>query len=159
MLSPQCVSIAVTVGPMMNIKTYSELITIPTFIERYRYLRLGGVVGEETFGFDRYLNQIFYKSKEWLSIRDYVIVRDTGNNDYCLDLGMDGHEIRGRILIHHMNPINKEDILRRSEYLLDPEYLICTTKNTHDAIHYGNESLLVTAPIERTKNDTCLWRR
>lgn len=143
----------------MSIKTYSELITLPTFIERYRYLRLGGQVGEETFGFDRYINQIFYKSKEWLAVRDHVILRDTGTSDYCLDLGADGHEICGRILIHHMNPITKEDIIRRTEYLLDPEYLICTTKNTHDAIHYGDESLLFTAPIERTKNDTCLWRR
>ena len=143
----------------MSIKTYSELITLPTFIERYRYLRLGGLVGEETFGFDRYINQIFYKSKEWLAIRDHVILRDTGINDYCQDLGAAGHDICGRILIHHMNPITKEDIIRRTRYLLDPEYLICTTKNTHDAIHYGDESLLITAPIERTKNDTCLWRR
>jgi hypothetical protein len=109
----------------MIIRTYSELITIPTFEERYRYLRLGGSVGEETFGFDRYLNQAFYKSDEWLAIRDYVIIRDTKNNDYCQDLGMDsGYDIHGRILIHHMNPITKDDILRRTKYLLDPEYLI-----------------------------------
>lgn len=144
---------------MTMIRTYSELITLPTFIERYRYLRLGGRVGEETFGFDRYLNQLFYKSDEWLAIRDYVILRDTGSNDYCQDLGMEGHDIRGRILIHHMNPITKEDILRRTKYLLDPEYLISTIKNTHDAIHYGDESLLITAPIERRPNDTCPWRR
>lgn len=137
----------------MNIRTYSELITLPTFEERYEYLRLGGMVGEETFGFDRYLNQSFYKSKEWLSIRDKVIVRDNG----C-DLAMEDREIHGRILIHHMNPITKEDILNRSEFLLDPEYLICTVKNTHDAIHYGDASLLITAPIERSKNDTCPWR-
>lgn len=135
-------------------KTYSELITLPTFEERYRYLRIGGRVGEETFGFDRYLNQIFYKSKEWLSIRDQVIARDNG----C-DLGIPGREIHGRILIHHMNPITVEDILNRSDLLLNPEYLICTVKNTHDAIHYGDENLLNKDPIERTKNDTCPWRR
>lgn len=142
-----------------KIRTYSELITIPTFIERYRYLRLGGKVGEETFGFDRYLNQQFYKSDEWLRIRDYVILRDTGCNDYCQDLGVDGYDIRGRILIHHMNPITVDDIIHRSDFLLNPEYLICTTKNTHDAIHYGNEDILIQAPVERRKNDTCPWRR
>ena len=139
---------------MMSIKTYSELITIPTFEERYEYLRLNGRVGEETFGFDRYLNQVFYKSKEWRSIRDYVIARDNG----C-DLGMEGYEIFGQILIHHMNPITKEDILERKDVLLNPEYLITTVKNTHDAIHYGDRSLLVTTPIERRKNDTCPWRK
>lgn len=138
----------------MIIRKYSELITIPTFEERYDYLRLGGKVGEETFGFDRYINQMFYKSKEWLSIRDQVIIRDNG----C-DLGVKGHEIYGRILIHHMNPITKEDILNGSDYLLNPEYLITTIKNTHDAIHYGDRSLLITAPIERSRNDTCPWRR
>ena len=137
----------------MSIRTYSELITLSTFEERYRYLKLDGRVGEDTFGFDRYLNQIFYKSKEWRSIRDYIIVRDNG----C-DLGMEGHDIFGRILIHHMNPITKEDILERSDLLLNPEYLICISKNTHDAIHYGDESLLITAPRERTKNDTCPWK-
>lgn len=136
------------------IRTYSELITLPTFEERYRYLRLGGKVGEETFGFDRYLNQVFYRSDEWRSIRDQVIMRDNG----C-DLGMEDREIMDRILIHHMNPITKEDILKRSKYLLDPEFLICTMKNTHDAIHYGDESLLYTAPIVRTPYDTCPWRR
>lgn len=137
----------------MIIRTYSELITLPTFEERYRYLKLGGRVGEETFGFDRYINQIFYQSDEWKSIRDFVIVRDGG----C-DLGMPDREIHTRILVHHMNPIRQEDILRRSKFLLDPEYLICTIKNTHDAIHYGDESLLILTPIERTKNDTCPWR-
>lgn len=137
----------------MSIRTYSELIALPTFEERYEYLRLGGKVGEDTFGFDRYLNQSFYKSKEWLAIRDKVIIRDNG----C-DLAMEDRAIHGRILIHHMNPITKEDILNRSEFLLDPEYLICTVKNTHDAIHYGDRSLLITAPIERSKNDTCPWR-
>lgn len=137
----------------MNIRTYSELITLSTFEERYEYLRIGGKVGEETFGFDRYLNQAFYKSKEWLAIRDEVIVRDNG----C-DLGVEGREINGKILIHHMNPITVKDILERSDFLLNPEYLISTVKNTHDAIHYGDDSLLVKDPIERRKNDTCPWR-
>ena len=138
---------------MKNIKTYSELITIPTFEERFEYLKLDGQVGVETFGFNRYLNQVFYKSDEWLSIRDYVITRDNG----C-DLGMEGYEIYGRILIHHINPITKDDIIQRSRNLLDPENLITTVKRTHDAIHYGDSNLLIKAPIERRKNDTCPWR-
>lgn len=137
----------------MNIRTYSELVKMDSFEERFEYLKLNGEVGKETFGFDRYLNQAFYKSPEWRAVRDKVIIRDCG----C-DLAMTGYEIRGKILIHHMNPITKEDILRRSEFLLNPEYLICTIKSTHDAIHYGDESLLMKAPIERTKNDTCPWR-
>lgn len=137
----------------MSIRTYSELIKIPTFTERFEYLRLDGLVGEETFGFDRYLNQVFYKSREWLEARDYVIVRDFG----C-DLGIEGREIFGRILVHHMNPIRKEDIISRSKFLLNPEYLICVSKNTHDAIHYSDNSLLISEPIERTKNDMCPWR-
>lgn len=148
-----CVFIVVMVIKMI-IRTYSELITLPTFEERYEYLRLGGKIGEETFGFDRYLNQIFYKTKEWLSVRDYVIVRDNG----C-DLGVEGHEIYGRILVHHMNPISKTDIIQRSKFLLDPDFLISTIKNTHNAIHYGDRSLLITAPKERYKNDTCPWKR
>lgn len=136
------------------IRTYSELIQIPTFIERYRYLRIGGRVGEDTFGFDRYLNQLFYNSDEWKAIRDHVIIRDNG----C-DLGMPDREIIGqKILIHHMNPISVEDIVKRSKYLLDPEYLITTVKNTHDAIHYGSENILIQMPPERTKNDTCPWK-
>lgn len=138
----------------MIIRTYSELITLPTFEERYRYLRLDGRVGQETFGFDRWLNQKFYKDPEWLRVRDFVIIRDNG----C-DLGIEGREIHSRILIHHMNPITTEDIVKRSKYLLDPEYLICTVKRTHDAIHYGDESLLILNPIERTKNDTCPWKQ
>ena len=138
----------------MSIRTYSELITLPTFEERYQYLRLNGRVGEETFGFDRWLNQKFYKDPEWLRIRDEVIIRDNG----C-DLAIPGREIYSRILIHHMNPITKDDILQRSKYLLDTEYLICTIKNTHDAIHYGDENLLVKGPVERKPNDTCPWRR
>lgn len=138
-----------------NIRTYSELITLPTFEERYQYLRLGGKIGEATFGFDRYLYEQFLRSDEWKSIRDYVIIRDNG----C-DLAIPDREIRGktRIIIHHMNPVTKEDVLRRTDFLLNPEYMICTLKNTHDAIHYGDESLLYKAPIERSRNDTCPWR-
>lgn len=138
----------------MNIRTYSELSQLATFEERYRYLRLGGYVGKETFGFNRWINQMFYKDSEWLKVRDIVIMRDNG----C-DLGIKGREIYSKIIVHHMNPITKADILDRSKFLLDPEYLICTVKNTHDAIHYGDESLLITLPIERSKNDTCPWRR
>ena len=138
----------------MNIKTYTELSRLSTFEERYRYLRIGGSIGHETFGFDRYLNQVFYRSQKWKSIRDQVIIRDNG----C-DLGVDGYEIYGRIIVHHMNPITLKDIERESEFLLDPEFLICTVHNTHNAIHYGDENLLIKAPIERSKNDTCPWRR
>lgn len=138
----------------MMIRTYSELIKLPTFEERFRYLCLNGDVGKETFGFDRYLNQGFYKSNEWLEVRDYVIIRDNG----C-DLAIEGREIRGRILVHHMNPVTKEDILTRSKYLLDPEYMITTIKNTHDAIHYSDENILFKLPVERMKNDTCPWKR
>ena len=138
----------------INYRTYTELSRLPTFEERYRYLRLTGQVCKETFGFDRYLNQNFYRSQRWKRIRDEVILRDNG----C-DLGVEGYEIYGRIIIHHMNPITLEDIERESVYLLDPEFLICTVHRTHNAIHYGDESLLITAPIERTKYDTCPWRK
>lgn len=138
----------------MIIRTYSELIKLPTFEERFQYLKLDGDVGVETFGFDRYLNQAFYSSDEWKSIRNQVIIRDNG----C-DLGIEGREIYKRIIIHHMNPITKEDLLYRTEYLLNPEYMICTMKNTHDAIHYGDENLLFKEPGERKPNDTCPWRR
>ena len=139
----------------MNIKTYSELITLPTFEERYLYLRLGGKVGEDTFGFDRYLNQVFYRSEEWKAIRRQVIIRDNG----C-DLGCEDREIPNgvKILIHHMNPITKKDILDRSDFLLNPEYLITTIKHTHDSIHYGDDSSIFTPIIERSKNDTCPWK-
>ena len=139
---------------MKRIRTYSELIKLQTFEERFQYLQLNGRVGEETFGFDRYLNQKFYNDPEWLRIRDQVIIRDNG----C-DLAMPDREIKTRILVHHMNPIDKEDILRRSDFLLNPEYLICTIKATHDAIHYGDESKLIIMPPERRPNDTCPWRR
>ena len=138
---------------MRTIRTYSELIRLPTFEERFRYLKLDGLVGKDTFGFDRYLNQEFYRSKEWKEVRDFVIVRDNG----C-DLGMDGYEIVGRIYIHHMNPITVNDIVHSSDFLLNPDYLICVSHNTHNAVHYGDEGLLVTAPVERRKNDTCPWR-
>ena len=136
-----------------NIRTYSELIQLPTFEDRFDYLRLDGVVGKDTFGFDRYLNQQFYRSSEWKRIRNQVIVRDNG----C-DLGIDDYEIHGRILIHHMNPISIEDLQHMSDLLMNPEYLICVSHHTHNAIHYGDESLIVTAPIERSQNDTCPWR-
>jgi hypothetical protein len=137
----------------MIIRTYSELTKLQTFDERYKYLQLNGAVGKETFGFDRYLNQIFYKSQEWKSVRDFVIVRDNG----C-DLGVEGYEIQGRILIHHMNPILPKDIETQSELLLNPEYLISTILSTHNAIHYGDVNLLTRTPVERSKNDTCPWR-
>lgn len=138
-----------------DIRTYSELIALPTFEERYRYLRLTGRVGEDTFGFDRILNQKFYRSAEWKRIRDYVIVRDNG----C-DLGIEDRLIPGRILIHHMNPITEKDILYRTDALMNPEFLICVSHTTHNAIHYGDEDLLIsTTPIIRTKNDTCPWKR
>ena len=147
------VVIAVMEMRWMMLRCYSELLQIPTFKERYEYLRLDGVVGEETFGFDRYLNQIFYNSQEWKDIRRKIIIRDNG----C-DLGLDGYEIRGKILIHHMNPIKQQDILLRTDLVLNPEYLIATTLSTHNAIHYGDAKLLLTVPNERRKNDTCPWR-
>lgn len=136
------------------IRTYSELITLPTFLDRFEYLRLNGKVGEETFGYYRYLNQVFYRSAEWKKIRNLVIVRDNG----C-DLGLSGYDIHGKVYIHHMNPITIDDIRNRSEFLLNPDYLICVSHMTHEAITYGDKSLLLLEPIERTKNDTCPWRR
>lgn len=136
-------------------RTYSELITLPTFEERFKYLQLNGAVGRDTFGFDRYLNQYIYqRSQRWKSVRDKIIVRDNG----C-DLGVEGYSIYGRIIIHHMNPISVEDILSDRDWIFDPEFLICVSHRTHNAIHYGDESLLPQAPIERTKNDTCPWRQ
>lgn len=138
----------------MSIKTYSELVTLPTFKERYEYLKLDGSVGDSTFGFDRYLNQYFYKTKEWQLCRAKIIIRDNG----C-DLGCEGFDIIGkRVIIHHINPITIDDLIRRNPIVFDPENLITTTHNTHNAIHYGDESLLITQPIERTKNDTCPWK-
>ena len=139
----------------MMIRTYSELILLPTFIERYRYLRLRGKVGEATFGFERYLNQEFYKNDpDWKAARRAVIIRDNG----C-DLGIEGRDIiDAPVIVHHMNPLTEYDIIHRTKYLLDPEYLISTIDNTHKAIHYGDEKLLITEPIIRRKNDTCPWR-
>lgn len=138
----------------MSIRTYSELITLPTFEERFRYLQLSGSVGKETFGFDRCLNQNFYRSAAWKRIRDQVIVRDNG----C-DLGIEDRMIYGKILIHHMNPISDKDILNLTDILLNPEYLICVGHITHNAIHYGDENLLIKDPVARFKNDTCPWKR
>lgn len=136
------------------IRTYSELKELKTFEERFKYLKLGGVVGAETFGFDRYFNQKFYTTTEWKQLRNHIIVRDLG----C-DLGCEDHEIFGqRIVIHHMNPIDLEDIEKKSDFLLNPEFLITTIHSTHNAIHYGDESLIITAPIERRCNDTCPWK-
>lgn len=138
-----------------TIKTYTELIALPTFKERYAYLKIGGRVGADTFGFDRYINQQLYqRNPKWKKARDLVIIRDNG----C-DLGMEGHEIYGKIIVHHMNPITMDDILKERDWIFDPEFLICTTHNTHNAIHYGNEDLLIVAPNVRTANDTCPWKR
>ena len=137
----------------LQVRTYSELRHIKSFIERYHYLRLAGIVGESTFGFDRYINQLFYNSKRWRKTRDGIIIRDNG----C-DLGVEGHDINDRILIHHMNPISQEDIELDREWIYDPNFLICSSSNTHTAIHYSDESLLPKLPIIRRKNDTCPWR-
>ena len=137
---------------MTMIRRYSELRRIPTFEERFDYLKLNGSVGRETFGFDRYINQRFYTSKEWRDIRHYVITRDLG-----LDLGAEGYEINSRILIHHMNPIVVDDILHKNDDILDPEFLITTCHSTHNAIHYGDSSLLPKPLVERSRGDTKLW--
>lgn len=138
---------------MKKIRTYSELSKLKTFEERFEYLKLDGSVGKDTFGFDRYLNQMFYRSSEWKKVRNQIIVRDCG----C-DLGIEGREIHSRILIHHMNPITKKDIIDRSEFLLNPEYLITTYKRTHDGIHYGDIGTTITDMVERKPNDTCPWK-
>ena len=137
-----------------TIRTYSELVKLGTFEERFEYLKVCGKVGEETFGFDRYLNQRFYhNTNEWRHIRDYVISRDLGR-----DLAMEGYDICGRIYVHHMNSIAPDDIVHSEKSILDPEFLICTSFNTHNAIHYGDVSLLITGPVERRPNDTCPWK-
>lgn len=134
-------------------RNYKELNKMKTFKERYLYLKLSGVVGESTFGYDRYLNQTLYKSKEWHTIRNEIIIRDNG----C-DLGCEGFEIYGKILIHHIEPITPDDILKRHPKVLDPNNLISTSFDTHTAIHYGDESILATEPIERSANDTIPWK-
>lgn len=137
-----------------NIKCYSELITIPTYEGRFEYLQLDGIVGKETFGFDRYLNQQFYNSYEYRKFRRDMIIRDKG----C-DMGIEEYPINGLIFLHHINPIAPDDILSRNiRILLDPENTICVSFPTHNAIHYGDSSLLITNPIERKPNDTCPWR-
>ncbi len=138
---------------MTSFKSYSELIRLPSFEERFRYLKLDGVVGRETFGYRRWLNQEFYHSDAWRRFRDEIAIRDNG----C-DLGMDGYEIRSKIIIHHINPITYEDILNQNFCVFNPENAICTRLSTHNAIHYGDESQLITAPIERRPGDTCPWR-
>lgn len=138
----------------MNVKTYSELIRFHSFKDRFRYLKLDGIVGKETFGFRRWINQELYRSLEWRSFRNSIIIRDNG----C-DLGIQGFEIYGSVLIHHLNPITHEDIVCRNSCIFDPENVICTKLNTHNAIHYGDENLLLDMPKERTQNDTCLWRK
>jgi hypothetical protein len=132
--------------------TYSELIQIPTFIDRFRYLKLSASVGEETYGWDRYLNQTLYKSREWRETRERIIIRDDG----C-DLAHPDYPIGGRILIHHLNPITKRDILDRNPLIFDPENLVCISHITHEAVHYGSEDLLMKDPVERTPGDTKLW--
>lgn len=134
-------------------KCYSELIALPTFIERYRYLKLNGVVGEDTFGFKRWLNQVLYTSSDWKSFRREIARRDNG----C-DLAVRGFEVYGPVIVHHIVPITYEDVLSRSKCLFDPENVILTQLGTHNAIHYGDESLLNIAPVERTPNDTCPWK-
>lgn len=135
-------------------RCYTELIQIPTFEERYEYLRLGGRVGEDTFGFDRYLNQKFYQSPEWKRVRRDVIIRDEGR-----DLAMKGYELYGNIFVHHMNPITSKDLLDVADWIMNPEFLVCVSKRTHDAIHYGDKSLLPQLPVERTPNDMCPWKQ
>lgn len=138
----------------MMIRTFNELRSLKTFEERFDYLQLHGKVGLDTFGFDRIFNQMFYRSKEWKRIRDEIIVRDFGR-----DLGIEGREILyGKIVIHHMNPISIKDIEESTEFLLNPNYLITATPNTHRAIHYGDKSLLALDPVERRPNDTCPWK-
>lgn len=138
---------------MENIKTYSQCVCLQTFKERFDYLQLGGIVCHETFGFKRWVNQTLYHSARWRSFRDKIIIRDNG----C-DLGVPGFEIYGTVLIHHLNPISYEDILQQHLCVFDPENVICTKFDTHNAIHYGDANLLVNSPIERQSNDTCPWR-
>ncbi len=135
------------------IRTYTEMCKLRTFSERYEYLKLDGQVGITTFGNERYLNQIFYKSDIWRKTRRDVIIRDNG-----LDLGCDEYGIMGKIMVHHMNPITIQDILDRNPDIFNPEYLICCSHETHNAIHYGNDNILVPTMCERSPNDTCLWR-
>ena len=133
--------------------TYSELVRLKTFEERFEYVKLGGVVGESTFGFDRYLNQALYRSQEWRRLRNKIIVRDNG----C-DLGIEGMDIGKYIIVHHLNPIAVEDLEEMKEDIFNPEFLVCVSRNTHNAIHFGDEDLLPKKVVERTPNDTCPWK-
>jgi hypothetical protein len=150
-----CVLIVAEVvqGKKTMIRTYTELQRLRTFEERYKYLQLRGVVGESTFGFDRYLNQLLYSAGRWKRTRDKIIIRDN-----ACDLGMDGYDIHNKILVHHMNPITMEDIELERDTVYDPEFLICTCMDTHNAIHFGDESLLPKLPVQRKRNDTCPWK-
>lgn len=134
------------------IRRYSELKMIPTFEERFDYLKIGGMVGNDTFGFDRYLNQNLYHSPEWKRVRREVILRDCG-----LDMGMDGYEIVGKIIIHHMNPISAEDIYEGNPDIFNPEFLVCVSEETHNAIHFGGKSKLPRVVVKRSPGDTKLW--
>lgn len=136
-----------------KIRTYSEMIALPTYEERFDYLKLDGKVGKETFGYDRYLNQVLYNTEQWKKFRREIIIRDN-----ACDLACEGYEINYRILVHHINPITVEDIVNRNPMIFDPENVVTTTHQTHNAIHYSDKSLLITKPIERTRNDTCPWR-
>lgn len=136
----------------MIVRTFSEMSRFPTFEERFEYLKLGGEVGHSTFGFDRWINQRFYTSWEWKNVRQRVIIRDNG----C-DLGVPGYEINGALLIHHINPMEADDIIHGEEWILNPNYLITTTHNTHNAIHYGDISLIPPRMVERRPGDTRLW--
>ena len=135
------------------LRTYSELIRFPTFEERFDYLALTGQVGTSTFGFDRYLNQRFYSSTEWKKVRNFVLARDEAR-----DLGVEGFDIGYMPLIHHMNPIQPRDLEEFNPDILDPEFLITTCKNTHNAIHFGDRSRLTTQVVERRPNDQSPWR-
>ena len=137
-----------------DIKSYTELSKLKTFNDRFNYLKLDGVVGEETFGYDRILNQVLYKSAKWRKVRDKVLIRDNGN-----DLGIEGYQINGRAIIHLLNPITVDDVLKEREWIFDPEYLITVSDLTHKAIHYSNENILPKEPVERVQNDTCLWKK
>lgn len=136
------------------IRTYSDLVKLGTFVERYQYLKLHGVIGVDTFGFDRYLNQVLYRSKEWRDLRHRIIVRDNG----C-DMALEGWDICGPVTVHHMNPLTVKDVDERNPDIFDPEFLVCVSHNTHNAIHYGDESLLPKEPIERRAGDTCPWKK
>lgn len=137
----------------MNYRCYRELSRIPTFKERFEYLKLGGLVGESTFGFERYMNQMLYTSSKWRRLRNQIIIRDNG----C-DLGLEGYEIPEKIIVHHMNPMTVDDLKDFSDDVFNPEYLICVSQLTHNAIHYGDDNLLPKKPIERKPGDTCPWK-